>query len=406
MIADPFSIPTRAALAAVTGLSAVGTGLFAAVTTTDSHRIWAVLATAGYLAASATAAWPARSTAAVLRVAGIGAALLPTLVLVVARIRQPEVDVIERSARVLLDTGSPYLAVPEQLADVNPYLPAMAVFGLPRQLLGDTVLADARLWFLAAFLAALVPAARARLPRAADPAPGSVAALLDRPSDLVWAVLACPFVALPAAVGGHDLPVVGLLCLGMALAARLGAVPAGLALGAAAALKQSAWPGVAVAVALLAVLAGPAAARRCALVAGAAVVAVLLPVLLGPAGRSALGQLAGFPLAASQFVSPATSPTPGVLLANGGPAARLVGLALLVGAVLAIAVALVRRPPRGLAQAAAFLALSETVAALVLPTSRFGYVVYPAVLLLWAIPLSAGRRKQRPVRPALPMAQP
>lgn len=39
-----------------------------------------------------------------------------------------------------------------------------------------------------------------------------------------------------------------------------------------------------------------------------------------------------------------------------------------------------------------FLALVESIAALVLPTSRFGYAVYPAVLLLWAASLPVPRR--------------
>lgn len=404
------ALPARVTAAAVTGGSAIGTALFAAVTSTESHRIWALLATAGYLAAFVIAAWPNRSPRTVLRVAAIGAALLPTLIMVHARIRQPEVDVIEHSARVLLDTGTPYLGAPAELADVNPYLPAMAAFGLPRQLLGDTALGDARLWCLAVFLAAFTAAARVTVgthpPRVADRADGSVATLLNRPRDLVWAALACPFVALPAAVGGHDLPVVGLLCLGLALAARHSPGPAGLALGAAAALKQSAWPGVAVAVVLLAVLAGPTAARRCALAASAVFLTVVLPALLGPAGPSAMRQIVGFPLAASPFPSPAASPTPGVLLAGSGPTARLLGLALLAVAVLAIATRLVRHPPRSLAPAAAFLAFSETVATLVLPTSRFGYIVYPAILLLWAIPLyTANLRTQDTGAPTVPRAR-
>src|SRR5215217_5625465 len=50
---------------------------------------------------------------------------------------QPEVWVIERAARLLLDTGSPYVNV-ENLGraavvdDYTPYSPAMSLFGIPR----------------------------------------------------------------------------------------------------------------------------------------------------------------------------------------------------------------------------------------------------------------------------------
>ncbi len=377
-------LPARVAVGIGAGLSAVIAAVFAAVTTLDSHRVWGTLAALGYLAALATCCRATGSAVTALRVAGIGSALLPAAALIGAGIRQPEVDVVERSAGVLLDTGSPYLGATGELADVNPYLPGMAVFGLPRQLLGDSLLGDARLWFLAVFVGALATAT-AR-PHATPPRPpvafaGPVTALLADPPAMLWAVLACPVVALPVAVGGHDLPVVGLLCLGLLLAARSQPVPAGLVLGVAAVLKQSAWPGVAVSVALLTVLAGSAAAWRCAVVVVTTVAAVLLPVLLGPTGASALRQMASFPLAASQIVSPATTPTPGVLLASAGPAARIAGLALLAAAVLGLTGWLLRCPPRDLNSASVFLALAETIAALVLPTSRLGYLVYPVVVV-------------------------
>lgn len=372
------AVPARAVVGAGAGLSAVIAAIFAAVTTIDSHRVWGVLAALGYLAAFATCCRATGSAVTALRVAGIGGALLPAAALIRAGIRQPEVDVVERSAGVLLGTGSPYLGTTGDLADVNPYLPGMAVFGLPRQLLGDSLLGDARLWFLAVFVGALAAAsAHAAPPLAPVAGKAPITALLDDPPAVLWAVLACPVVALPVAVGGHDLPVVGLLCLGLVLAARSQPVPAGLVLGVAAVLKQPAWPGVAVSVALLAVLAGSAAARWCALVAVTTVAAVLLPVLLGPTGPSALRQMAGFPLAASQIVSPATSPTPGVLLTDAGPTARVAGLVLLAAAMLGLAVWLVRRPPKGFTTAALFLAVAETIAALLLPTSRFGYLVIP-----------------------------
>jgi len=379
-------LSARVAVRVGTGLCAGGAAVFAATTQTDSHRVWAVLAALGYFAAFTTARRVTDSGWSALRVAGIWATLVPTGLLVLFQIRQPEVGVVERSAQILLETGSPYLSAPAELIDVNPYPPGMALFGLPRQLFGDSVLGDARLWFLGVFILSLAAAsllARPHLPSAGAPSDGSIRALLEHPHALMWAVLARPLVALHGSVGGHELPVIGLVCLGFALAARSRPAAAGIVLGVAALLKQTAWPAVAVTVMLLAAVAGATAAWRCALIAVGTIGAVLLPVLLGPGGSSSLAQLAGFPLAAGQFVSPAASPTPGVWLANAGPAGRSLGLAVLTAAILGIATWLIRRPPRDLARATVTLALAETVALLVLPTSRFGYLVFPAVLLLW-----------------------
>lgn len=389
--------PPATLLALGCALSALATAVFAVLTDLTSHRMWAVVAAAGYLVAALMTWWSGRAAVGI-RAAAVGAALVPAAVLIGIGVRQPEVDVIECSARVLLDTGSPYLSTPTEVTDVNPYLPGMALFGFPRLVFGDFVLGDARLWFLAAFaasFAAAVVMARTALPGRA----GAVEWLGPSPTGPLWAALACPLIALPVAVGGHDLPVVGLMCLGLALAARRRPDEAGLVVGLATTLKQSAWPAVAVTVALAATLAGAAAARRCAAIATVTLAVVMIPVLAGPTGGSAFAQMAGFPLATTCITSPATSPTPGVLLASGGPVLRAVGFAVLALAVIGLTVALVRRPPRNLLAACTFLAVAETVAMLVLPTSRAGYLVYPVVLLLLAAavettaPQSPGRER-------------
>jgi hypothetical protein len=46
-------------------------------------------------------------------------------------------------------------------------------------------------------------------------------------------------------------------------------------------------------------------------------------------------------------------------------------------------VVLVRRPPRTAAAAATIAGLGLLVAVLLLPATRFGYLLYPLVLLLW-----------------------
>ena len=60
----------------------------------------------------------------------------------------PEVLVISRSATLLIEHGSPYLQS-GQLASwlsYNPYLPAMAIFGLPKALGATGLMADPRVW--------------------------------------------------------------------------------------------------------------------------------------------------------------------------------------------------------------------------------------------------------------------
>src|SRR5260370_31787943 len=70
-----------------------------------------------------------------------------------------------------------------------------------------------------------------------------------------WAAvfIATPVIARPIVVGGTDLPVLALMCLGLAfLRAEPRPFAAGVALGLAAAMKATAWPALIIAVPLLA----------------------------------------------------------------------------------------------------------------------------------------------------------
>ncbi|GAP50146.1 glycosyltransferase 87 family protein [Streptomyces azureus] len=242
-------------------------------TTIAPHQVWGACATVGYGLAALVARLAARPWGrASAAVAAVGSVLVPLVLLVAAGARQLEVTVVERSGGLLLDSGTPYVPDPAELRDYNPYLPGMALFGLPRAVLGDVPLADARLWFALVSLGAMGLAAV--LGRGSRPPRHGTA----RP--LLW-LAATPAVALPLAVGGVDLPVIALMCLALALAGRGGGPAAsGLALGAAASLKWTAWPLLPVGLALLAVTAG----RRAAVRAGAtAVMSAVLTLLLADA---------------------------------------------------------------------------------------------------------------------------
>ncbi|MEU0582455.1 glycosyltransferase 87 family protein [Streptomyces sp. NPDC006132] len=384
-------------------------------TTLTPHRVWGACAAVGYGLAALVAhrsarAWGRTSAA----VAAAGSVLVPLGFLVAHGWRQMEVAVVERSGRLLLDSGTPYVPHPSELDDYNPYLPGMALFGLPRAVLGDVPLGDTRVWFAGVSLGAMGLAAvlcresvspRSRELRAPHPGierPRTQPRLAQPPSTtpratparaLLW-LAATPAVALPLTVGGVDLPVIALMCLALALAGRGRPVAAGLALGAAASLKWTAWPLLPVGLVLLAVTAG----RRAAVRAGATAVALgalaVVPVALADP-RAFAEHVLLFPLGQGGTASPAASPLPGHLLATRVPGGFALAVAALALGAVAVAVSLVTRPPRTTVAAADRLALGLGIAMCLIPATRFGYAVYPLVLFGWFRLVPPGRRAAR-----------
>ncbi|MBO0871287.1 MAG: DUF2029 domain-containing protein, partial [Micromonosporaceae bacterium] len=191
-----------------------------------------------------------------------------------------------------------------------------------------------------------------------------------------------PVCALTLAVGGDDLPVLGLCLLALAFTAlrRFGA--AGLAVGAAGALKLFAWP-VAVVLLATAVLSGRRGTGRYAAGAFGLPVLALVPAFAIDPG-AAIENVVRFPLGLGLVESPAASPFPGHLIATAVPGGRAVAAALLVLAALAIAGWLLRRPPPDARSAALVCATGLLAAVLLLPATRFGYLLYPAAFAVWA----------------------
>ncbi|MEV4441463.1 glycosyltransferase 87 family protein [Streptomyces sp. NPDC049577] len=343
-----------------------------------SQHLWGLTAAAGYgcaalCAARASIPW-ARGPALV---AVAGALVVPLLWLTAIGKAQMEVGVVERSAHLLLSSGSPYRDAPHAVRDFNPYLPGMALFGMPRALFGDGPLTSARWWFLAGFLAALGGAARMAAKGGSGTGGGTTA-----PVPWVLWLTACPLVALPLAIGGVDPPVTGLLCLALTCAHRGFAGRAGLALGAAAALKWTAWPALPVVVALPAARGGGRAALRCA--AGAVGIGLLavLPFALAD-GRGFLVNAVRYPLGLGPTPSSAESPLLGHLIVTLVPHGKAVTVALLALGAAAVGASLAGRPPRHVVAAADRLALGLALAIVLAPASRVGYAVYPVLLLLW-----------------------
>lgn len=381
----------------------------ALVTTLTPHRIWGACAAVGYVVAAELArrspyAWSRSGAVAAL----LGAVVVPLAVMVATGAAQSEVRVVENSGGLLLHSGSPYPPHPTGVDDYNPYLPGMALFGIPHALFGGTPFADARVWFCAAFLASMLVAARGsgRKSLWQGGTSGVGAAGGAAAANAVLLLAAFPAVALPLAVGGVDLPVIGLMCLGLALAGRGDSgTAAGLAMGAAAALKWTAWPLLPVGVVLLAVPAGRRAAVRAGVVAVlVAAVAVVPAALAGP--HAFVEHVVLFPLGEGGVRSPAVSPLPGYLLATYVPGGSVLATVALAAAAVGVAVSLAVRPPRTVVQAADRLAIGLGLAMCLMPATRFGYLVYPLVLAAWfrrAELVTAARRVGRLVKGGAPV---
>lgn len=389
--------PERAAaLLAACAIFACGV---AAISTNPPQRLWGLLAGGSYAAAAVAAiAWPRHGLRLALAISVGGALIAPLAWMAATGLAQPEITVIIRSAAMFVQHGMQYqggaaIAAAQGPDAYNPYLPALAVFGLPHALLGGGLLTDPRLWFGVVFVVAF----------------GAALSVASVPHPWRWTavVTASPVIAYPLATGGDDLPVLALICLGLAL---LGGMPrtvpagpgrwplglqprpvlAGLALGLAAAMKATAWPALAVALALIAVRDGRRSAAWFAGtalgVAGLADGAVLARQPAAMAANTIL-----FPLGLTKIKSPAASFLPGHLIAQAWGGGHWVALALVVLAGLTVAASLVAWPPRDEIAAGGRLAAGLTLMFMFTPASRFGYFAYPLGLSAWLLLASAGR---------------
>jgi Glycosyltransferase family 87 len=380
----PVNAPRQLAVTAFLIFAAFAAGV-ALFSNNDLHRLWGMIAVCAYATAAASVvAWRSRGIDLALLLSLGGALITPLFVNATTGRRQPEVSVIMRSARQLVHHQSPYqsaasLATVHDPYAYNPYLPVMSLFGIPRALFGDGVITDPRIWFGIAFLLFF----------------GLALAIAGARHVIRWTlfVAASPVIALELATGGTDVPIVGLMCLGLALLwRRPNFVLAGVAIGIAAAAKATAWPAVVVAGVLIGVRDG---ARPLLAFLGSAFAACA--ALIGPVAilwPSALVEnTIMFPLGLAPIKSPAASPLPGHALAQTGSVGHLIVLVLLLLAGVAVLVSLVVKPPRTVPAAAWRLIISLAVMFTLAPATRFGYFIYPAALLLWLQISVAGQRQ-------------
>jgi hypothetical protein len=374
----------------VCAMFAGGVSLFS---TDPLHRLWGTSAAIAYaLAALAVMAWRSRATTGVDVALGVmicGAILVPLLWMIWTGHGEPEVGVVATSAKTLIRHGTPYrsaklLATTTDPNAYNPYLPLMAAFGVPQALLGHGPLTDPRVWFGTVFLVVFAFALK-------------VAGARD---SVRWALLltASPIIAFELVVGGTDVPMVAFMCLGFALLwrpARSNAIAAGLALGIASSMKATAWPALAVAFALLYVRDGKREAWRFTVMALAVVAVIVGPFAVLRPG-SLVKNTVLFPLGLASVKSQAASPLLGHVLAQTGPLGHTIVVILLVGSGLAIAASLVIRPPKDVPAATVRLVIGLSAMFILAPSTRFGYFIYPAAMVLWLYVSLAGRRRAEP----------
>jgi hypothetical protein len=461
-LAQPVSLARRPAAALSAAVERdwaaallAGCALFGCAVATISgyppQRLWGTLAAGAYgLAALVALASRRRGLPFALAISVGGAVIVPLVWMATARTGQPEVGVVIRSAGMFLHRGTPYqgahaIEATRNVYDYNPYLPALAVFGLPRALPGPGLLTDPRIWFGAVFALAF----------------GWTLKLSEVRRPWLWtaAVIASPVIAYPLTTGGDDLPVLALLGLGLVLlrpaagsgtaagrgvAGEAGRGPrgrvggprsgvggprggvggprgdggrpraglttrrivlGGLVLGLAAAMKATAWPAIAVALALVAARGGWRAAGWLALAALGVPLAVDGPVLISQPGPVATNTIL-FPLGLTKIKTPAASALPGHLIAQLGTWGHWAAIALILAGGLAVAAWLVLRPPQDERAAGWRLVTGLVVMFTFAPATRFGYIVYPLGLACWLLLATFGTVAGRAVPGSRPAAQP
>jgi hypothetical protein len=366
------------AYAVFTAYAAISAGL------SGGHdQVWAIWAVCGYALGTLLLWW--RRTGLALAVS-LALALVAPLIWVSLDVPLADgIVVIHRSAELLLHHGSPYLPKQQLVSylSYNPYLPVMALFGLPHAA-GLTGLAgNAGVWLAIGTVVVLTAAFWVMTPEGPQRREQALRAAAI--------AVASPVIALNLAVVTTDPPVLAFMLLSLALAARPGrnwTIWSAIALAAACMLKDTAWLAIPVMAAMYWSRDSWRAAVRfvLALLAAAVVlIAVLAPATLyRPAAMTAMVRdTVLFPLGLTKYKTPAGSLLPGHLLTSMGTAGHVLSVGLLLMAALAVAVSLFIWPLRNVRAAAWRMAIGLTLIFAFGPDVRFGYFIYPLGLLGW-----------------------
>ncbi len=299
---------------------------------------------------------------------------------------QPEVPVVERAGQAFAKGKDPYqfikpgehVKVPagQPAYDIyNPYLPLMSVFGEPSSTDAPHRLTDARVAF-SVFTILIVVVAMALCRGPTGP---RVLALQS--------MTVLPTAALPLATGGDDVPVAALLLLGLVLLQRRKPLWAGVALGVAASMKITAWP-LAILAFLVARDKNGARGRKPSLAVVIGIVGVMIPAVLPTAFENLpafVENVVRFPLGLAGIQSPAASPLIGHLVVSLFPGIHRVFTVAVAGVgLLVLGYVLVKRRPKTPAALSRLIGWVMTVAILLAPATRVGYLLYPVDFFVWA----------------------
>jgi hypothetical protein len=304
--------------------------------------------------------------------------------------QQPEVVTVEVGGQDLVHGTDPYV-IPVRLhheakyhppgqpdfEGFLPYLPLMAVAGIPSEIWPNNGLSDARIFFCLTTLAV-----------------AAVALYLchvegRRKIRAIQALIILPLASLPLVTGGDDIPVVAFLLLAIVLAQRQRPFVSGVVFGIASAMKFTAWPFAVLA--LFAARGRNGERRPLSMLAGMIVVAVptIFPFALrGP--FALIDDVILFPLGLSKIPTTADSALPGHVLVSEFPSLSR-ALPLAVGIVLAVWLArhLYRHTPRTAADVCILAGVVMTAIILLAPNPRVGYLVYPINFFVWGYLLAA-----------------
>ena len=298
---------------------------------------------------------------------------------------QPEVTAVEVGGQDIVRGQDPYIPLVRSSHPVKyhapgqpyypgfmPYLPLMAMMGIPSEVWPTNGLSDARIFFCVITIG--VAGAALALSRAEG----------RRKLRALQALVILPLASLPLATGGDDIPVVAFLLLAMVLAQRRHPFASGLMLGIASAMKFTAWP--LAALALFAARGRNGERKPFTMLAGILVVAVptIFPfVLKGP--FALVDDVVLFPLGLSAIPSTAASALPGHALVSAFPSLSR-ALPLSVGLVLAVLLArhLYKHTPRTAAEVCTVAGVVMSVLILLAPNPRVGYLLYPINFFVWA----------------------
>jgi hypothetical protein len=298
---------------------------------------------------------------------------------------QPEVTAVEVGGQDLVKGQDPYRKIVHGHHPVKyhapgepdtpgflPYLPLMAVLGIPSDIWPNNGLSDARIFFCVTTLA--VAAVALYLCRADG----------RRKIRALQALIILPLASLPLATGGDDIPVVAFLLLAMVLAQRRRPFASGIVLGIASAMKFTAWP-----LALLALFAArnrKGERKPLTMLAGLLIVAIptIFPFALrGPIAL--FDDVVLFPLGLSAIPSTAASALPGHELVLAFPALSRV-LPVSVGLILTVILAryLYKHRPSTVSQVCDITGVVMCALILLAPNPRVGYLLYPINFFVWS----------------------